>query len=419
MLMFLLACVDSALTTAPPTDGPRRPTPAGEEVVHEHIGRGTRFPDPLAGAPFEPETTADDGPLPAGDTFLFGEPILDLQLDLSDRAEQHLRDAPETDVAARLSLEGQQWDVEVHLKGRTSFRGIDNKPSMVIDAGGLVEGGSIAGRRRFVLQNMVQDGSMMKEHVVYELARAAGVPASQHGYANVTINGRKRGLYGVIEATDEQFLALRFADNDGNLYQGGWGADLRPGREDDFELQEPGAGREPFDDLIELVEVIERSADVNEALAACFDATTSLRTLALELVTGQADGYVRYANNYLLYGEPDAGSPCGGARWSFLPWAPDQAFRVDYVLPDGAAGRLAHLCVTDSRCRERLQIELRAVMDVWARIDVPERARAVRDRIAEACERDPFRESRCASKQDGVLEWLDGRAAVVERELTR
>lgn len=417
--MLLLACVDSALTAATPSDGPRRPTPAGEDVVHEHIGRSTRFPDPLAGAPFEAETTADDGPLPVGDTFLFGEPILDLQLELSDRAEQRLRDAPETDVAARLSLEGQRWDVEVHLKGRTSFRGIDGKPSIVVDAGGLVEAGSIAGRRRFVLQNMVQDGSMMNEHVVYELARAAGVPASQHGYANVTINGRKRGLYGVIEATDEQFLSLRFADNDGNLYQGGWGADLRPGREDDFELQEPGVGLEAFDDVVELVEVIERSTDVNEALATCFDTSTTLRTLALELVTGQADGYVRYANNYLLYGEPEPGSRCGGARWSLLPWAPDQAFRMDYVLPDGAAGRLAHLCVTDARCRERLKVELRAVIDAWRRIDVPARAKATRDRIVDACEEDPLRELRCASKQDEVLAWLDERAAVVERELTR
>ena len=314
--MLLLACVDRAERTL---DTLEHLQPGHEVTEHEHIGRGTRFPDPLAGAPFAPETTADDGPLPAGDTFLFGEPILDLQLELSDRAEQHLRDAPETDVAARLSLEGQQWDVELHLKGRTSFRGIDSKPSMVIDAGGLLEGGSIAGRRRFVLQNMVQDGSMMKEHVVYDLARAVGVPASQHGYANVTINGRKRGLYGVIEATDEQFLALRFADNDGNLYQGGWGADLRPGGEDNFELQEWGADLEPFDDLVDLVDVIERSADVNQALAACFDATTTLRAVALDLVTGQADGYVRYANNYLLYGEP-AGASSPGRQTRRSAW---------------------------------------------------------------------------------------------------
>ncbi len=400
------ACAELPAVRTVPDD----PAPAD---APEALGRVLATPAPFLSIRRPPFERDEDAP-PAADSVLFGAGLTELELELDDRAEQDLRELPEEDVPAVLRWRGRAWDVGVHLKGQASFRGIDGKPSIVVDAGEFVPGGTFLGRRRFVLQNMVQDGSMMKESLVYGLARAAGVPATRHGYALLAINGRARGLYGVIEAMDESFVGAWFEADQGNLYQGGYGADLRAGREDNFNLQEPGRDLASPDDLERLVEEIDGSADVLDVLDSCFDVHHTLGTVAVELVTGQADGYVRYANNYLLYGAPDASSPCG-ARWSLLPWSPDQAFRMDYVLPDGAAGRLVQACIEHRACSERLRERVAEVLATWEGMDLHAMAEQLAARVAEPCEEDPQRELTCS--QERVLAWVRERPGVVRAAL--
>jgi hypothetical protein len=401
--------------TAAPVGALRDPTPAPDAT--EELGTVIGYPwPPAAGDP--PSFEVDEDAPASADAVLFGEAITPLDIELSDEARSALYRSPETDVPAVLRFGAHRFDVAVHLKGRTSFRSLDGKPSLVVDAGEFTPGGTFGGRRRFVLQNMIQDGSMLAEHVVYRLAREAGIPASRHGYVALTLDGRYRGLYGVIEAMDEEFVESRFALDQGNLYEGGWGADLWPGRDDNFELQEPGRDLVSPEDIRRLIEVTHAEPDVNVLLDDCFDADGTLATVALELVTGQADGYVRYANNYLLYAAPEPEGRCG-ARWTLLPWAPDQAFRVDDVLPSSAAGRLAQRCIDDSDCMERIREAVGRLEEAWTSANLPTYAAETRARIGEACERDPLRELRCASKQEQVLEWLRGRSEAIRNALGR
>jgi hypothetical protein len=408
VMTFALACMETPVLRG--GDGGASDPPTVEPEV---LGRVLATAAPFA-SPGQPPFERDPDAPPVADSVLFGEAITDLELELDDRAEQDLRESPEDDVPAVLRWRGRAWDVGVHLKGQASFRGIDGKPSIVVDTGEFVSGGTFLGRRRFVLQNMIQDGSMLKEHVVYALARAAGVPATRHGHARLRINGRARGLYGVIEATDEAFVEAWFDAHQGNLYQGGYGADLRSGREDNFSLQEPGRDLASPDDLERLVRELDASDDILDVLEACFDVPQTLGTVALELVTGQADGYVRYANNFLLYGAPDGTSRCG-ARWSLLPWSPDQAFRMDYVLPDGAAGRLVQACIGQRACTERLRERVAEVLGVWEATRVHAMAAEAAARVAPECEDDPYRELACS--QERVLTWLEERPAVVREAL--
>ena len=50
------------------------------------------------------------------------------------------------------------------------------------------------------------------------------MPASRHTYAKLTINGRYRGLFSVVEDVDRRYLSDRFgAADEGNLYKAGCG----------------------------------------------------------------------------------------------------------------------------------------------------------------------------------------------------
>ena len=72
------------------------------------------------------------------------------------------------------------------------------------------------------------------------------MPAARHGYIDLWLNGEPYGLMGVVETMDEQQLARLFPGrDDGNLYEGGYGADLISGRDDKFELKEEGGQPRP------------------------------------------------------------------------------------------------------------------------------------------------------------------------------
>lgn len=367
------------------------------------------------------EAVAADAPLGPGErpptapdaqpaSFLF-EPLRvnALALELDDDAMDALRDDPRTDVPAVFLYGEERYPVGVHLKGRMSFRSFDGKPSLKVDFGELVEGGTFYGQRRLTLNNMVQDGSMMAEHLSYRMFRAAGVPSPRHGYAELTINGTYYGVYGVLESADEQWLAAWFGDPDGNLYKGGYGADIRAGRAWNFDLEEQGLA-EPFEDIEALIEAIDGADTPVQGMDAAFGLDPLLDLFATEIVVGQEDGYVTYANNFLLYGATDG-------RWALAPWGTDQAFQ-SYAGPfDGFYGRLAWTCRDDAACHAALGVRIGEVIDLWEATDLTGYAASVRDTIAERCEEDPRREARCGANQDELMNYLAWRPGALREAL--
>jgi hypothetical protein len=390
-------------------------SPEALDTTPEHAGgpgRSLMMADPRAsGRPFSgglPGSVTED----EGDAMLFGERITDVEILLDDRARGSLASDPGTDVMATLVVDEAAYVVGVHLKGRMSFRSLSEKPAFRVDMGEYIDGATLYGVRRFTLQNMVQDSSMMAEHLFHALARASGVPNPRHGYAQLRINGREKGLYGIMESADDPFLRRWFEDDEGNLYEGGWGADVRAGHADDFTLEEAGLATSAPEDLEAMVARVTR--DEVAGISECFDREAVLAAWAVEITTGQADGYLTWANNFLLYGEP-GGSPGCGARWTMLPWGMDQAFRSNRDPFGGAAGALADACLADAGCRNELRAATANVLVTWERLDLAGRAAETEALIQDACERDPARELPC--NQERVRRWIEERPAEIREYL--
>lgn len=350
-------------------------------------------------------TDPESGGEAPGSSLFTPDVLHRIDLELDDDALGALARDARADVLATLRMGGARWDVGLKLKGTHSFRDIDGKPSFKIDLGEYVEGQTLAGLRRLTLNNMVQDGSMIREHVVYRAYANAGVPATRHAYTEVWVNDAPYGLYAILDAMDRTWAAWALPDpGNGWLYEGGGGADLLADRFTRFHVQAQGEG-EAHTDLAELVAALDAADDVSDVLDTSFDPSI-FRMWATDIAAGHRDGYVRRRNNYLLYH--------GGTmdQWWIVPWGNDQAFRPDDGHPyDGFFGRLLLDCERSERCMERLDAALLEVADDWEASDLAGFADATAARISDACERDPRRESSC--DHDKVVDFIGARPSTL------
>ena len=349
------------------------------------------------------------GPSDQPGAWLYEEgSIHDFAFELTPDAVDLLgRDEP--DVHARMTYMGVSWDVGFKLKGSSTYQDLGGKPSLKVDLEQWVDDQQVLGVRRFTLNAMTFDSTMLREHAAYRLYAAMGVPAPRHGWARVAINGKDYGLYGVIETLDEQWLRRNFpGDSEGNLYDSTYTyADLTGTGLPNYPLEE-GKPLEPYADLKALVDDID-SMDILELLDTRFDREAVLAMWAVDIATPNWDGYSRNTNNYLLYHATVAD------RWYFVPWGQDTAFRGGGSLYAGVRGRLVTACLGDSACRAALEDKLVTVVDTWVGMDLAGYAEAAGQDIAADCASDPRRSGRCEPEK--LIEALRERPEQVRAEL--
>lgn len=276
---------------------------------------------------------------------LFGErviPRFELELDAAARAA--LRAQPKEWVRGTFRYAGETYaDVAVRLKGNRSRQGLDGKPSFKIRFDKHVPRRRFRGRRELVLNNLVEDPTMVREALAYRLHRELGVAAPRTGWAQLRVDGEDFGLYLNVEAVNKQLLERSFGDGrgDGTLYEGEFGCDLFP--DDAARFEQDGGDDEQHADLIELARLTH--ADPARLLAADgpLDLERVVAFLAVSNVVGDFDGY-RHAHNYRLYHAPE------GGRWSFLPWGLDRTFKRHLAATD-SGGLVARRCFADRTCR--------------------------------------------------------------------
>lgn len=161
--------------------------------------------------------------------------------------------------------------------------------------------------------NNSTDTSFLRQRVVTQLFRDAGVPSPQTAFVRVYMNRGAGpayvGLYTMTEIPDAPLLRNLFGDDGGNLYKpvGSGGRWVQF-----FELSFPKKTNEQDEDWTDIQDAISvlnesrASASVWRArLEARFAVNTFLRWLALNTMVGNNDAYGGLsAHNYYLYGSP-------------------------------------------------------------------------------------------------------------------
>lgn len=269
------------------------------------------------------------------------------------------------------------WNISLKVKGMFgSFRNLPagEKAGLKLK---FPSGRRPDGLKKFTLNNMVQDGSMVREALAYHVFREMGVAAPRVGYARVTINGAYFGIYLNVETMDEVALP-RWFDSTGHLYEGSYGdwfgavADPFSGH---YEVDE--GDEDNRDDLRELIAVARsRPRGWFDRMQRVADLEQMTTMWACEWFTGHWDGYSQHLpNNYYLHAD-------ASGRFSMLPWGADQTFTWAARFNDAPDHFIFNNCLRDPIGRAMYTDALHAVAARWEGLGLAARAEAAHAVVA-------------------------------------
>jgi hypothetical protein len=141
----------------------------------------------------------------------------------------------------------------------------------------------------------------------------------------------------MVEHVDEEFLDSRFGNNDGNLYQCLYPADLAYlGDDPDLYKFDAGDRRayalktnvelDDYSDFAHFVDVLNNTPtqDLACELEKIFNLQDYLKIIAVDIFTGDWDGYIYNKNNFYLYHNTETG------KFEYIPYDVDNTFGIDW-----------------------------------------------------------------------------------------
>lgn len=146
-------------------------------------------------------------------------------------------------AAATVVIDGNSvGNVGIRAKGNTSLSNVSSmdsdRYSFKIEFDQYEDGKNYQGLDKLVLNNLIQDNTMMKDFLTYQLMGQFGVAAPLCSYAYLTVNGEDWGLYLALEAVEDSFLQRNYGNDFGDLYKPdsmSMGGGRGNGKEFDFE----------------------------------------------------------------------------------------------------------------------------------------------------------------------------------------
>jgi spore coat protein CotH len=226
-------------------------------------------------------------------------------------------------------------NVGLRLRGNTSR--VSAKKSFKISFN-TFENKSFYGLDKLNLNGEHNDPSIARSKICWDLCRDFEVPGARCNPVELYINSEYKGLYVNVEHVDEEFIGLRFGNNDGNLYKCLWPADLNyKGNNPDLYKEiiygiraydlKTNTAADDYSDLANFIDILNNTSIGNlpDELEEVFNVPGFLRYYAVEVFAGHWDGYAYNKNNYYLYNDPETG------MFHFIPYDPDNTLGIDWI----------------------------------------------------------------------------------------
>jgi hypothetical protein len=323
----------------------------------------------------EEEPPFEEGP-DTSDELLGYDAFPELAIELSDEAIASLEAEPRVYVPADLTFDGVTHRVGLRLKGQNSFQPIGEKPAFRIKVDEYDPDERVASLKDIVLNNMVNDPSMMHERLAYLVAREAGLPASRATHALVTVNGELYGLYTALEAVKKRMLKRWFDDEEGPLFEAA-DVDFAAQYIDSYELESGEDDRSALAGLAAALEL----ADPDDAIAAAgehADVDQLVRFWAMCAVIGQFDSfpYSNPGDDYFVYVDPV------DRKIRVLPWGMDETFfAADHDIL-AITSVFATTCMASADCYRSFREQVYEVLALTEALDLEGERVRVAEQIA-------------------------------------
>jgi spore coat protein CotH len=292
----------------------------------------------LAGGCATPPTVSDTPPAPGATPAPARSPIFDpavlhqVEVTMDPAEWQLLRDDIQSNryYVADVVIDGQSV-AQVGVRSRGGATRSPDKPSLHVRFEEYVSARRFHGLQALAIKNMLADPTLMREYLAMAAYEAASVPAPAVSFARLRVNGEYRGVYGLVEAVeDEHFLETRFGESGGQLYQYDHREPWDFGyRGDDPALYVPVPfkpetnQRDPdISGLMALIRAVNSAPDATftQEIAALVDLDRLLTFMAVENAVAEGDGLVGFVgmNNFHLYQH--------AGRFVFIAWDRDGSF---------------------------------------------------------------------------------------------
>lgn len=220
-------------------------------------------------------------------------------------------------IVANAELDGVRMDsIGVRFKGNSSFTYPGVKKSLKLELDEF-RSQKWDGLKAVHLNNSWGDPTMMREKVILDFCRDAGVYAPRANYAQVFINDTLWGLYSLIEHVDKTFLKSHLGTNDGNLFKAvddfravppqdevlsdfrwfGTAESLYHAR---YELKTDGS-LTAWPQLVALLDAVNNDLDPASAIPRYANIESLSRAFATDLLFGNLDSYCGSGRNFYIY----------------------------------------------------------------------------------------------------------------------
>jgi len=234
-------------------------------------------------------------------------------------------------------------NVGIRSRGLGSRSG--TKPGLRVDMDKYNVDQTFLGLKSFVLDNLTQDPSMLRERLSMAFFRRLGLPAPREAHARLYINDQEVGVYALVETIDKGFLGRSFGadskggtENDGYLFEYDYlkeyrfqymGSNLDEYKIFQAKTHEKDADAKVYGPIEDMVQAVNETPDAifNREVSNYLDLGKVATHLAIENFLAEDDGILGYAgmNNFYMYRFEDS------KRSQFIAWDKDNTFHsVDF-----------------------------------------------------------------------------------------
>jgi spore coat protein CotH len=227
-------------------------------------------------------------------------------------------------------------DIGFRLRGNTSR--YSQKKSFKVSFNTYEPGRKFYEIEKMNLNGEHNDPSIVRARICWDWLRVMNVPAPRSTHAEVYINGNYYGLYIIVEHIDEEFVNSRFDNNDGNLYKCLYPADLNYlGSNPELYKLDAGSRRvyelttnteyDDYSDLAHFIDVLNNTpiASLECEIEKIFNLNDYLKIMAMDIITGNWDGYIYNKNNFYLYHNTETD------RFEYVPYDLDNTLGIDWL----------------------------------------------------------------------------------------
>ena len=180
-------------------------------------------------------------------TIFDDDKIIEINIEMSEDAWQEMIDnaSAEEYTSANITVNGTTYtNVGIRPKGNSSLSQIvadstTDRFSFKLKFDKYIDGQTLDGLSKLVLNNNMSDTTYMKEYLSYKLLDSLNVPTPECAYAHITVNGEEWGLYLAVEPIEEEFIERHYGSINGNLYKPESDSVAMGNKDDNGQMQTP------------------------------------------------------------------------------------------------------------------------------------------------------------------------------------